>query len=121
MGNTMVVALDNLENAAVQKNDTVERLVISNLSLSASLAARNTEIARLLTVITNISTRGGGNRGGEDRINKGKATGETWVRVGHSSDTCNKRKDRNDAHLTAKREDIQGGCEWNRTWKPRAN
>ena len=58
MGNTMVVALDNLANAAIQKNDIVERLVISNSSLSASLAARDTEISRLLTVITNLSTGG---------------------------------------------------------------
>ena len=56
MGNTMVLVLDNLANAAVQNNDIVERLAISNASLSASLAACNTEIARLLTVITNLST-----------------------------------------------------------------
>ena len=55
----MVVALNNVANASVQKNDTVAQLVIANLSLYASLTARGTEIARLLTVITNLSTGGG--------------------------------------------------------------
>ena len=64
MGNTMIVALDNLANAAVQENGTVERLVISNSSLSESLSARNTMIDRILTVITNLSTGGGGGGGG---------------------------------------------------------
>ena len=59
MVNTMVVALDDLAKSFVQKNDTVERLVISNASLYASLAARDTKIARLITVITNLSTGGG--------------------------------------------------------------
>ena len=131
--NTMVVALDNLANAAVQKNDTVDWLVISNLSLFASLAARYTDIDRLLTAITNLSSEGGGGGGGGGGSNNGKFTGTPWdpigylwtygykVRVGHSSATCNKRKDGHDAHLTAKRGDIQGGCEWNRTWNYRVN
>ena len=59
MVNTLVVALDNLANAYVQKKDTVNRLVISNASLSASLAARDTEISCLLTLITNLSMGGG--------------------------------------------------------------
>ena len=58
-GNAMVVALDNLANVAVQKNDAVERLVIPNASLSASLAARDTKISRLLTIIINLYTGGG--------------------------------------------------------------
>ena len=132
-GNTMVVVLENLENTSVQNNDTVERHVISNSSLSASLAARDTEIARLLTVITNLSTGGGGDGGGGGGINNGNATGAPWYPIGycwthgfkvcvdHSSAMCNKRKDGHDTHLTAKRGDIQGGCEWNKNWKPRTN
>ena len=118
MLNTMVVALDNLANAAVQKNDTVERLVISNSSLFASLAARDTDIDRLLTAIINLSTEGGGGGGGGGGTNNEKSTGTPWypigylwtygykVRVGHSSATCNIRKDGHDAHLTAKRGEI---------------
>ena len=122
MGNTMVVAFKNLENAAVQKNDTVERLIISNSSLSASLAACNTEIAHLLNVITNLSTGGVIDGKGGGGTSNGKATGTPWdptgycwthgynICVSHSSATCNKRKDVHNTHLTAKRGDIQGGC-----------
>ena len=132
IGNTIVVALDNLANTSFQKNDTVERLVISILFLFASLAARDTEIARLLTVITNLSTGRGGVGEGGGGINNGKATGAPWkpigycrthglkVRVSHSSATCNTRKDGHESHLTAKCGDIQGGYEWNSTWNPRA-
>ena len=133
MGNTMVVALDNLEKYSVHKNDTVERLAIYNPSLSASLAARDTDIDRLLTIITNLYKGGGGGGGGGGGINNGKATDTPWKPIGyfwthgfkvcvrHSSATCNKRKDRHGAHLTAKQGDIQGICEWNRTWNPRVN
>ena len=58
MGNTIVVSLDNLANVSVQKNDTIERHVIYKLSLSDSLTARNTKIARVFTIITNLSTGG---------------------------------------------------------------
>ena len=104
-GNTMLVVLDNLANVAVHKNDTVERLVISNSSLSASLAACDTDIARLLTVITNISTGGGSSVGGGGGTNNRKSTGTPWDPIGyccthgykicfnHISATCNKSKD----------------------------
>ena len=72
MGNTMVVALGNLPKAAVQKNDTFERLVISNAYLSDFLAARDTDINRILTVITNLSTRGGSGGGGGSGTNNEK-------------------------------------------------
>ena len=132
-GNTMVVALDNLENAAAQKNDTVKRLVISNTSLYASLVARDRKISRLCTVITNLSTGGGGGVGGGGIRNNGKATSAPWdpmgycwsygfkVCVGHCSASCEKSKDRHDAHLTVNRGNIQGECEWNKNWKPRGN
>ena len=76
---------------------------------------------------------GGSGGGGRDGANNGKTTITPWeptdycltqgykIRVGHSSATCNKRKDEHDTHFTAKRGDIQGGYKWNRTWKPRAN
>ena len=81
MGNTMAVALKNLANAVVQKNDTVERLVISNSSLSVSLAARNTEIARLLTVITNLST---GVAAAAKRLKPPLHPGTPWAIVGRT-------------------------------------
>ena len=63
MGDNMISALDNLENAAVQKNDTVERLVIANKALTDSLAARDAECSRLLTIITTLSTGRGASGG----------------------------------------------------------
>ena len=133
MGNIMVVVLENPANAAVQKIDTVEQLFIHKSYLSTSLVARNIEIARLLTVITNLSTGGVSGRGYGSGANSENTTIPPWgptgyfwmhiykTRVGHSSATCTKRKYGHDAHLTAKRGDTQGGCEWNRTWKPREN
>ena len=73
---------------------------------------------------------GGGSCGG---TNNGKSTGTPWDPIGycwahgykvsvvHSSAMYNKRKDRHDTHLTAKRGNIQGGCEWNITWTPMVN
>ena len=121
MLNTMIVALDNLTNVTVQKNDTVERLFISVSSIYASLAARDTEIAWLLTFITNLSM-GRGNDGG----NNVKAAISPWdlmgyccqnglkVCVGHCSDLCEKCKDGNDLQITENRGDIQGGCKKNK-------
>ena len=56
MGNTMVTASDNLANAAVQKNDTIERFVISNKALTDSLAARGADITHPINIITTLST-----------------------------------------------------------------
>ena len=72
MGNTMVVAIDNLANSVVQKNDTAKKFVISNASLSAPLTARDTDIAHLLTAITNLSTGGGSGGGGGGGTNNVK-------------------------------------------------
>ena len=121
MGNTVVVALDNLPNTAFQKNDTFEQLVISNASLSAFLTARDTNIARLITVINNLYPRVGSGGGGGSGTNNEKATKLPWdptgycwthgynIRVGHISATCIKFKDGNDARLTSNQGDIQGG------------
>ena len=56
MGDNMITALDNLENAAVQKNGNVERLVIANKALTDSLVDRDAECDRLLTIINALST-----------------------------------------------------------------
>ena len=64
MGNTMVVALVNLSNSAVQKTNTLEWLAISTASLFTPLAAHETTIARLRTVITTLSPGGGSGGGG---------------------------------------------------------
>ena len=56
LGNNMVSALDNLANAAVQKNDTFEQLVASNKTLTESIKSQQEEIKKLLVIITALST-----------------------------------------------------------------
>jgi hypothetical protein len=43
----MAKSLDNLANATIQKNNTVEKLVTANKNLAMALANANTAIARL--------------------------------------------------------------------------
>ncbi len=43
----MVTSLDNLANAAIQKNDTVDKLVAANERLAKALADANSALARL--------------------------------------------------------------------------
>jgi hypothetical protein len=56
MGTKMVDALDNLANAAVQRNDTFEQLVKSNQTLTNTISSQQTEIKRLLTIVTSLSS-----------------------------------------------------------------
>ena len=51
----MVASIDNLENAAVQKNNTVEKLVITKENLTDSIAilqAHNLKIIKLVKKLT---------------------------------------------------------------------
>ena len=132
MGDKMVTALDNLANAAVQKNDTFESLVLSNKTLTDTNRKLNEDNRKLLAVITALSVKGGpkngagrdrgGDRGGGGSEHQWDPTGYCWshgykVKMGHSSGTCERRKSGHDDHLDAKRGDTQGGCEWNKNWK----
>ena len=56
MGDKMVSALDNLANAAVQRNDTFEQLVKANATLTKSVESQQAEIKRLLTIVTALSS-----------------------------------------------------------------
>ena len=122
IGDNMITALDNLENAAVEKNGNVERLVIANKALTDSLVDRDAECDRLLTIITALST----GRGTSGSSGDGKPPWEPdgyccshgyKVRTGHSSATCHCQSEGNKDPLDAKRGDIQGGCVWNLSWK----
>ena len=132
LGSNTITALDNLTNAAVQKNDTVEMLVIANKALIDSLAARDKECARLLAIINPLSTGrganvgGGGGGGGNNDGNGSKKPwdpeGYCWshgykVRTGHSRASCRNKREGHDAHLNEKRGDTQGGCQWSLAWK----
>ncbi|KAL7524835.1 hypothetical protein ACHAXR_001954, partial [Thalassiosira sp. AJA248-18] len=94
MGDKMVSALDNLANAAVQRNDTFEQLVKANQTLTKTVESQQAEIKRLLTIITTLSS---------SKQSLPKASGEgdgNWdktgycfrhgfkVKHGHTSKTC---------------------------------
>ena len=52
----MARSLDNLANAAIQKNDTIEKLVVTNECLAKALADANAAIA-CASVIARYSAR----------------------------------------------------------------
>ena len=124
MGEKMVSALDNLANAAVQKNDTVEQLVKSNAILTNTIKSQQEEIKRLHEILSTLSH----NKSGKGDPNPDKDKGWDpkgycyWhgfkVKHGHSSLTCDKGKKAADyeQHKNAKRGDEQGGCTWNSNW-----
>ena len=128
MGDKMVSALDNLANAAVQKNDTFEHLVAANKTLTDTNKRLQEDNRKLLSIISALS--------GKTTINTSATTSHTgggsdvnwdpngycWshgfkVKVGHSSATCKKKHSGHQDHLDAKRGDTQGGCMWHKTWK----
>ena len=131
MGTKMVTALDNLANAAVQKNDTFEQLVKSNQALSTTISSQQTEIKRLLGIVSTLSC---GATTNNKPTNTSSDTSGNWdpdgycfwhgykVKHGHGSMTCDKGKKDPTAynlHKTAKRGDEQGGCTWNQNWTPK--
>ena len=69
MADKMVVALNNLANAAVEKNGTIETLVKANFALTKEVANRDTSLLTLNTAITKFGNQrskddGGGGGGG---------------------------------------------------------
>ena len=128
MGDKMVSALDNLANAAVQKNDTFEQLVASNKTLTEAIKSQQDENKKLLAIITALSISDRGAASGKTSTTTGGGRDIPWdpegycwshgykIKIGHSSATCENQKDGHKQHLTAKRGDEQGGCMWNKTW-----
>ncbi|KAL7474626.1 hypothetical protein ACHAW6_000592, partial [Cyclotella cf. meneghiniana] len=51
----MITLLDNLANAAGQKNDTAERLVLANKLLTDTVAKLQEDNAKLLTIIQQLA------------------------------------------------------------------
>ena len=137
MGDKMVLALDNLANAAVQKSNTFEQLVTANKTLIESICLQQDDSKKLLAIITALSTsdrEGGRTPSGGGKVptapgaNGGGGAipwdpvGYCWshgfkIKMGHSSATCENKKEGHDSHLNAKRGDKQGGCKWNEKWK----
>ena len=125
MGEKMVSALDNLANAAVERNSSFEQLVKSNQTLTSTIESQQAEIKRLLSIVTALSS------GKQTHTPKAEGSGDgNWdmkgycywhgykVKNGHSSATCDKGKQAADyeQHKNAKRGDEQGGVTWNKNW-----
>ena len=119
--------MDNLANAAVKKNTSLESLVAANKTLTEEITRMLRTIATLSLCGTQSNGTGGTRSNGTGGDGDGAAappwdpTGYCWshgykVRCGHSSATCERRKESHDSHVTAKRGDIQGGCLWNKSW-----
>lgn len=124
LGEQMVMSLDNLANAAVQKNSTVESLVTSNKQLSDSITKLQTENTKLLAIIEKLSNiKSSSNTNPNPNGFKLDPTGYCWshgyrVSVGHNSKTCTKRADGHQENAT--RSNTMGGKDFNKDWKPKA-
>ena len=131
MDNNMVVTLDNLVNASVKKNGTIETFVKANLALTKAVAKCNTSLLALTILITKFSNQyskgeggvsGGGGGAGPtvdpavfESMRYCLSHGYTY-KHGHNSAMCKKRKTGRQGN--AKQGDIQGGTTWNVDWKP---
>ena len=119
MGEQMMSALDNLANAAVQKNDTVEQLVKSNATLALTIKSQQEEIKRLHSILEDLSTKNNNTNGAYEWDKKGYCYWHGYkVSKSHSSFTCKKGKHQADyeQHKHAKRGDEQGGSVANKGW-----
>ena len=128
----MVHSLDNLANAAVQKNDTVEKLVLTNNQLATANATLTEHIARLqahnTTLLQLVEKHTGGGTSGvktttTNNYNAWDPTGYCWthgfkVKKGHTSKSC---KTRNDGHQEGTtRQNTTGGNQHNIKWTPKS-
>ena len=120
-----VGALDNLANAALQKNETVEQLTRAIEILTATNASQQADIKRLTTLVSTFSSNKQTHQptaATTEKANWDKEGYCFWhgykVKEGHSSLTCDKGKKSADyeQHKHAKRGDEQGGCTWNANW-----
>jgi hypothetical protein len=120
----MARLLDNLANATLQKNDTVEKLVTMNEKLEKALADANAAIACLCLLAPTTAPAGGSN----DCPSHWSPVIPDWdptgycsshgfkVKPGHTSATCAHRKE---GHNTvATRLDTKGGSKANKQWTP---
>ncbi|KAL7474167.1 hypothetical protein ACHAW6_000154 [Cyclotella cf. meneghiniana] len=136
LANQLVTGLDNLANPALQKNETLEKLISMNqqkdqviASLTKSLKEEKHTNSTLLAIISGAGLRSGGGDGSFQRTGVGKweanldPNGYCWlhgykVKMGHSSMTCSKRL--NGHKESATRANRMGGKEYNKDWKPQA-
>ena len=94
----MVTSLDNLSNAVSQKNDTVEKLVMINKTLTDSIASIQAQNLKLVNIVEKL-TEGtpAAAKPSKDDKPPWDPTGYYWSHVykihrGHNSATRNTRK-----------------------------
>jgi hypothetical protein len=136
----MAASLDNLANASIQKNTTIENLVATNAALTRSIQDIQRTLATMMT--TPPPTQGAWTPAPGEPVHPppGQPTGEKppgrpshwatvkppwdrtgycWshgfkVKMGHTSSTCTSRKT---GHQTsATRTNTMGGCTFNTGW-----
>jgi hypothetical protein len=120
----MACLLDNLANAALQKNDTVEKLVTANEKLAKVLANANVPITRLCLPAPATAPAGGSNDCPShwspvipDWDPTGNCSSHGFkVKRGHTSATCAHCKEGHNAAAT--RLDTKGGSKANKRWTP---
>ena len=89
MSQQMVESLDNLANAAVTKNDTVERLVLANKKLSDSVDKLTTDNAKLISIVAQMSLcRPTGTQNTAEPTGPKPAWDPTRVIAGHMVSKC---------------------------------
>lgn len=118
----MITSLDNLANAAVQKNDTVERLVVANKQLTDTVTKLHEENAKLLNIIQHMAgqpPRPSPHQQAWSRLDpKGYCHSHGYrVTVGHNSKTCRYKKPGHQDEAT--RQNTMGGNQDNKGWQPK--
>ncbi|KAL7474229.1 hypothetical protein ACHAW6_000215 [Cyclotella cf. meneghiniana] len=118
----MITSLDNLANAAVQKNDTVEKLVVANKQLTDTIAKLQEDNAKLLHIIQQMagqSPRTSQHQHAATRYDpKGYCHTHGYkVTVGHTSKTCRYKKPGHQDNAT--QQQTMGGNQDNKGWQPK--
>jgi hypothetical protein len=125
----MANSLDNLAMAAVQKNETLEKLIEMNAqkdkiiaNLAASLASEKATSTKLLDIISKTGLKMGNTTGGgSGTTSRWEPHGYCWshgyrVTRNHTSATCKTPKEGHQAGAT--RAITLGGCDDNKQFWP---
>ena len=129
----MVTSLDNLAMAAVQKNETVEKLIEMNAqkdktiaTLTTSLASEKAANSKLIDIISKAGLKASHvptTSGGSGNVPRWEPTGYCWshgyrVSRNHTSTTCKFPKEGH--QVAATRANTMGGSEDSKTWHPKS-
>jgi len=131
LASQMVTSLDNLAFAAVQKNETVEKLINMNAQKDITIAALTTSLteekatsSKLLDIISRagLTSKQQTSTTNNTASSRWDPAGYCWthgyrVTKGHTSATCKYGKPGHQVGAT--RSNTMGGSADNKSWKPR--